>query len=312
MTISQSTKLTGATKNYRFGQKNNWRRTVWNEVLRRTAGREKTEPILYLAGPDDFDRAIATDKGVAHQNLISVDRDIRNVDRVRAARHPVLNGDLQDVLASWPASRRVCAVLMDFCCGLTMPAVDVYDLLEREPFRDAVVMINLQRGRDAWSNKLRFEIGGGVDQDDTVFDWAWAVSSWAYGPDQWAHVDRKHRAMAWLVYHAMDAWRATVPSLLNAIQATPGYEDGFEEAAGLMWSGNYFKSADPRFYSYKSGFVNFDSVVCWHPLGRALAVQSDEDVRAKTAIVEAHHAHRRSPEMARKITAMLAVRTRRS
>ena len=42
---------TGATRDYDVGPKNHWRRTIWNEILRRTAGQEKEKLILYLAGP---------------------------------------------------------------------------------------------------------------------------------------------------------------------------------------------------------------------------------------------------------------------
>lgn len=203
-------------------------------------------------------------------------------------------------------------MLMDFCCGLTMAATDVYELLERKPFRDAVVMINLQRGRDAWSNTMRASLDG---RGDDVFDWLGAVSSWGYGPYGPPGSDvlcEKHRALVWLVYHSLDAWKTVAePSLIDRIKSTVGYEDGFEDGVGMMWAGNYFKSADPRFYSYKSGALSFDSVVCRHPLGQMLALQSKDDVRHTDAFVERTHGHLRSQDMSRRISAMLAVRTGR-
>jgi hypothetical protein len=55
---------TGATRDYDVGPKNHWRRTIWNEILRRTAGQEKEKLILFLAGPQDLDRNVALQKGV--------------------------------------------------------------------------------------------------------------------------------------------------------------------------------------------------------------------------------------------------------
>lgn len=65
--------VTGATRDYDVGPKNHWRRTIWNEILRRTAGQEKEKLILYLAGPQDLDRKVALQKGVPDQNLVAID-----------------------------------------------------------------------------------------------------------------------------------------------------------------------------------------------------------------------------------------------
>lgn len=302
--------MRGSRKDYKFGQKNHWRRTVWNEVLRRTAGREYTEPILYLAGPQDLDRAIALDKGVPGQNLIAVDRDQKNIASVRAAKYPVIYGDIEDVIASWPISRPVCAVLLDFCAGFVQPTVDVYDLLERKPFRESVVMINMQRGRDSYSNVIREEfIGNGED----VFPWMQSVARWGYGSCGPAEgLPDTHRGLQWLTYHALDAAKVNERELTDAAQTTPGYQPGYEDALLLMFAGNYFKFADPVFYSYKSGVLTFDSVVCTNPL-RLLshAAKAEEITHQFDDIAERQHASQRSVEMSRKIAAMLAVRTAR-
>jgi hypothetical protein len=77
---------TGATRDYDVGPKNHWRRTIWNEILRRTAGQEKEKLILYLAGPQDLDRKVALQKGVPDQNLVAIDVVMENVLRVRQGR----------------------------------------------------------------------------------------------------------------------------------------------------------------------------------------------------------------------------------
>jgi hypothetical protein len=70
---------TGATRDYDVGPKNHWRRTIWNEILRRTAGQEKENLILYLAGPQDLDRKVALQKGVPDQNLVAIPKDTGGV-----------------------------------------------------------------------------------------------------------------------------------------------------------------------------------------------------------------------------------------
>jgi hypothetical protein len=79
---------TGATHDYDVGPKNNWRRTIWNEILRRTDGQEKEKLILYLAGPQDLDRKVALQKGVPDQNLVAIDVVMDNVTRVREEGAP--------------------------------------------------------------------------------------------------------------------------------------------------------------------------------------------------------------------------------
>lgn len=304
-------RMKGASKDYKFGQKNNWRRTIWNEILRRTNGREQTELIVYLAGPDDHDRRIATQKGVPDQNLIAIDRAKPNVDAIRESRHPVVHGELVDILGSWPRHRPVCAVLMDFCSGFEQPTVDAYDLLERRPFRDAVVMVNMQRGRDVYSNSIRKALCG---QDVEDFPWLWAVSHWSdpCGPAGADCLTETHRALQWLVYHSVDAVQTGMPGIIEHIRAAHGYEEGFEDGMALMFAGQYFARAKPHFYSYKSGVLTFDSVVCENPYGRLFAAAESDgelDSREYDDHIEAHHVSTRNPELARKIAAMLAIRT---
>lgn len=65
--------IRGSQKNYSFGSKNHWRRTIWNEVLRRTQGRERDGYVLYLAGANNLDHAVAIEKRVPEHNLVAID-----------------------------------------------------------------------------------------------------------------------------------------------------------------------------------------------------------------------------------------------
>lgn len=46
-------------ENYKFGTKNNWRRTIWNEIDSRLDKNEKDLIVLGLFGEQDLDRKIA-------------------------------------------------------------------------------------------------------------------------------------------------------------------------------------------------------------------------------------------------------------
>jgi hypothetical protein len=148
--------LRGSERNYRFGQKDHWRRTLWNEILRRTAGREKTEPILYLAGPQDLDRWVAESKGVPSQNLIAIDTKQSNVLSVKRLGLPAIDADAQELLVAWPHSRAVCGVVLDFCSGLEEKVMwRTLSALLRSPFSGATIGINFMRGRDPSTNEYR-------------------------------------------------------------------------------------------------------------------------------------------------------------
>ena len=62
--------------NYKNGRKNNWRRTVFNQVSARVSARDAI--VVYLPGPQDLDRQVLCEKGFSPNNLIAVDKD-RNV-----------------------------------------------------------------------------------------------------------------------------------------------------------------------------------------------------------------------------------------
>lgn len=149
----------GATRDYTGGQKNNWRRWGWNRLLGRLDGREKAQPILYLAGPQDRDRGVAISKGVPPTNLIAIDRASRNVNRVRHSGGVAVCADVVDVLNAWPFDRPVAAVVLDFCAGLDPELViSLTNALYRKPFATAWAWLNLQRGRDPSWNPYRQEI----------------------------------------------------------------------------------------------------------------------------------------------------------
>ena len=142
--------------NYDFNAKNQWRRRVWNEVLRRTRYSHRRSVVLYLAGPEGYDRDIALKKGVPAENLIAVDLCPDNVKRVRAAGGLAIEGNLVDVLKSWPEHTQISAVMADFCNGVSQDVHELHHiLLTYRPMYGAVLMLNLLRGRDGWWTPTR-------------------------------------------------------------------------------------------------------------------------------------------------------------
>lgn len=146
----------GDSQDYKFGTKNHWRRTMWNAVVQKMAENRRGCPVLYLAGPDDLDREVAISKGIANQNLIAIDRSDVNVSSVRKSKCPAINADVFQVLANWPESRFVSAVVLDLCCGLDRDDLgDTMNAFCRVPFQNSVIAVNLMRGRDGASNNMR-------------------------------------------------------------------------------------------------------------------------------------------------------------
>lgn len=324
----------GARKNYKFGQKNNWRRTVWNEVLRRTNGREKDEPILYLAGPQDLDRAIALEKGVPSQNMIAIDLSAENVAAVREKKVPAVAADIHDVLRSWPKNRPVCAVILDYCSGLTPANIDVYDMFEREPLRNAVVLVNFQRGRDSFTNAIR----QALTECETEESFARGEHSWPMPPCHMVGgaetfvLSEKHRALQFVALHAIETWQAITKSCvvgfskerwrraLRAVGAdydvdgaiAAGYSEEeqheFLTMSWFIWANRIFKALRPTFFSYKSGALTFDSAVFQH-LARGINVAPSQVREMFEADVVGRFTS--DQQTARQISAVLAVRTSR-
>jgi len=154
----------GATKNYKFGQKNNWRRQAWNELTCRILKYKKPSAaiILYLAGQQDLDRKIAIDHGFHPDNLIIIERNKDNIKTLRQQAKIVIQGDLIDILAAWkPDGLPIDIIYADLCCGIEPRTIAIYRAIANKPcFWGANVLINFQRGRDArfTSSKEKGEI----------------------------------------------------------------------------------------------------------------------------------------------------------
>jgi hypothetical protein len=147
--------MNGAEKDYKFGQKNNWRRQIWNEISRRITDR-KNALVLYLAGEQDLDRKIAVEHGFRSDNLIIIERDRNVCEKLRDEGKVVINSGLIDVLQEWPTNGPAISLIYgDFCSGLEPDIQAMFDMLEHPSFLSTVMMINLLRGRDSRTNIIR-------------------------------------------------------------------------------------------------------------------------------------------------------------
>lgn len=309
----------GSARNYKSGPKNNWRRATWNEILRRTAGRERQEPILYLTGPQDLDRAIAIEKGVSAHNLIGIDWEQGNVAKVRAGRGLAITGDALDVLWSWPFDRPVAAVLLDFCSGIERTNQSVYDVFERKPFLGSVVMLNFQRGRDPWSDSLRTFV------EREAIELAGAGFGFPPGVD-----GPKNRAFQFLLSHMIDGvscvagygtarsgplGSARQPSARGTREVQMLATPPLGHPRRAAWQANLAGMMNllaPRFTSYKSGALTFDSVVFEHHAKVLLRPEYQAMLDTHVRGLEEREVSFREPFVARRIAATLAHRTMRA
>lgn len=60
-------------ENYNFDEKNKWRIWNWNRIRERLTCKPRDALVLYLAGPQDLDRAVAMRKGFDPLNMIAVE-----------------------------------------------------------------------------------------------------------------------------------------------------------------------------------------------------------------------------------------------
>jgi hypothetical protein len=310
----------GATHDYKFGQKNNWRRAMWNAVLERTVGR--VGPILYMAGPQDLDRGVALQKGVANHDLIAVDRDVRNIASLKRAARLAIDEDVLEVLRSWPRRRRVGAVMLDFNCGLEQSLLGhpggrggLTDALVRQPYYQSAVMLNLQRGRDASSNDVRDvfirhvfmgqpQCHAGAPPGLFLDQILRHPSTKCVTPLSATHANRALQFIAHHVSALTDVLTRNRDRRAPRPLPTGGSEDQFVAVVFML-----LHFTVPLFFSYRSGSLIFDSVV-FRPFTvedfPAFGVEASGDFVDELDSLIVDRA------VARRLGALLAVRTMRA
>jgi hypothetical protein len=296
-------------------------------VLKSTKGREKKEIILYLAGPEDLDRKIAIKKGVPEHNLIAVENDPKTVKILRGRGVNVIEGDLRKVVQNWSREKRLCAIVADFCCGIDKLSKDVFEVMRiKSTTVDAVLAINLQRGRDAISNNYRdlsdckehalgtqkpvlskdgfinYKVTSCEELDGKVKNIFMHVKKQAMheilsylSKNKSKKIPKKHRGV-WYLHMVIVGWA------LSALCEDPPWVDKpiMDRLLHLMPG-----QLRPKIFSYKSNHVYMDSLIIQWPKGMSLGEDSHpEDARLFNSAPG-------NLAIQRKISAALAVRTRR-
>lgn len=259
---------------YKFGRKNQWRRTVWNRIAERLDVPAREAIVLYLAGPDDLDAREAVRRGFQQRNLIAIDRDPEIVKDLRKGGRLAVTADFLSVMFAWKYTRPVHVIFGDFCCGIDDRFLGRLHLACRNPaFRSAAFAFNFMRGREVKSDRI-------AAIRELMEDEGYST---------------KHRGVIYLYFH-----------LFNMSVLGEPFDGQFTSDQRKLWD-FYRRRVVADFLSYKStsGQV-FDSAVWRDPLPRADPVRA----RALQAICT-RNAPARTASTARRIAATLAHRTMR-
>lgn len=145
--------MSGADFDYKFGQKNNWRRWTWNQIADRLTSLSKTprEAIgIYLPSRQNLDESIATSKRFNPHNLIAVEEELEVVIELRRRGVLTVHGSLFDVIRDWPWDRLPLQFIhADLCSCITDEVCEMFTTCVYGLGRDGgALLFNLQRGRE--------------------------------------------------------------------------------------------------------------------------------------------------------------------
>jgi len=266
--------------NYKFGNKNHWRRTAWNRIAERLPRAPKDCIVIYLPGPLDLDRQEALRRGFRPDNLIGVDRAASVVHSLREGRALALQADFLDAVDAWSPQRRLDVVFGDFTSGLELKTgFAVATWLGYPHLGDSVFAFNFLRGRDASSNPVRGIYEG-------LAEWGRAMGERVETPRL------RHRGAQLL------ALMAVLLAREHAGRGVPQPEMVVTFLAELNLR------LAPSLLSYRSGTQVFDSLVFRNTIG---ALVSPEARQRTIAALRANAPHTTKQRLA----AVLAHRTMR-
>lgn len=151
------------SSNFDFGRKRAWRKWEWNRIeelyYKDTPKKRKRDAvILYLVGPNDFDRKIAIQKGFSNNNIIAVDCCNDNIESVRRSKNLGIIGKLNDVIRAWGGREKIDIIVADFCCDFNKSIFAfIQDLVDLPCFNyNTVVSVNLSRGMPGSKSEMVF------------------------------------------------------------------------------------------------------------------------------------------------------------
>lgn len=260
----------GVTKNYKFGQKNNWRRAVWNDIASRITDK-KNSMVGYLSGLEDLDRKVAIEKGFNPNNLIAIDKSKKITEELRKKGKISFHGDMQDFLLSWTGHPKINVIHADLCGPLNNAALNIARMAICSISDGGVISLNLLRGRDKVSNLLRSTMHTYIEyffEDYELED---------------IHLHRGKQ-----LYLMLNSWALLEKSNARSIDASTNYQKWFREGIFKKEKLNI----NPQFRSYKSkcngAMLVFDSIIFNNKFGISFSnYESDKYVMTETQQISA-------------------------
>lgn len=158
--------MSGDEFDYSYGQKKVWRRWCWNRVCEKVGPHRKDKTVIYLAGPEDYDRREALQRGFKNRNIIAIDLSDENISTVRKQGGYGICDDLYHILLMWPEEWKIDVLIADFCQGISDHAGRLIHALNHcgSINHETVIWINLLRGRDPKSKEAREKWGNLMQQ----------------------------------------------------------------------------------------------------------------------------------------------------
>ena len=286
--------MSGATHDYKFGNKNNWRRWAWNRIDEMLPVPKKEALVLYLPGKDNLELPMLLERGYKKHNLIGVEKNSKNVQLLRKSGMLCLSGDIMDAVLSFPPDRKLDVVFGDFCSGIKLNAVaSMVEMFFFLNLRSTIFAFNFQRGRDGESEKQRSSIIHITSQCEKQFG-----------------IKKLHRGCQFLAICLENFAGLNIIHHKNELKKN---NISFRDAHAAFYRKISKDRVEPAYNQYRSEFcdeitgrrtvVFFDSVIFKNPfekIGCIDALQSAEYQREKF-----------SGPMRRQVSAILAHRTMR-
>lgn len=140
----------GGAFEYKFGQKNNWRRWSWNRICELLPKDKSNSVCVYLPGAKNLDAVVAAERGFQKQNLIGVERTPSVCKSLRAEGNLVVRGDFLIATSRLGESLpEISVVFGDFCGGpQSLLPMFVAGWMNTSIFRNCVFAFNFLRGHD--------------------------------------------------------------------------------------------------------------------------------------------------------------------
>lgn len=158
--VTRPTITTDPARGYRSGQKNNWRRRVWNLLLANMRVPAREARGVFLPGPEILDLAVASSKGFRPENLTAIEIKGHLASSLRRQwRCPVVHEVIDGAVLCWPESDPLDFIIADYCGTLNQAQYLRDALLCSRGLnrRGCVLIINLLRGREQgyWADVAR-------------------------------------------------------------------------------------------------------------------------------------------------------------